>query len=627
MITLGDMVVKIVGDTSGLSNSLTDSQKKMMAFSVNVAAITAAIVQMGKQLAKATKEYADYGSVIDDASKRTGLSTDAIQEWKYIAEQAGTTLEAVTGSVGMMTRGLETNKQAFADLGIETKNADGSFKSTTEIFNDTVLTLSRMKDETARDAAAFKLLGRSAQSLIPILKDGEAGINAMREEARGLGIIIDKETITKADALGDAMLALNTSMKAAKVVIINDFAPAIMDLALQFKAIIDKTVSYRQELDAYRAAVGGSKMTQEQLTTAIRGTAAETARLQGLVASLEPGYEAQRTELEIQIVASKALEQSLRAQAIAMASASEANKLGTQAAKDKAASDAKAAAAAKISADAATAAAEKRKKELQELSDAELAANLEWVNIQQQNTDVANWSANYLIAKEKEKTDALILEAQRYAESYIPLMNNVRDVTRSIFSQLGTDMATQELSWKSLGTAAINSIGAIVSAMGDQLAAKAAARLVEAFADLASIKYALLAPGEFASAGLLAGGAAAAWTAGAALSAVKLATGGLASSPTLAMIGDNSRYPEVVAPLSPDVFAGIANGILGALASRSRPAGVNESNAMAARSSSINNSSAVNLNVGTLIADDAGMRTLERTLRRFGLQEDVRVGA
>lgn len=340
MANLGDMVISIVGDTTGLNKSLTDSQKKMAAFGVNVAAVTAAIIQMGKRLADATKEYADYGSLIDDASKRTGLSTDAIQEWKYIAEQAGTTLEAVTGSVGMMTRGLETNRAEFERLGIETKNIDGSFRSTTDIFNDTVLTLSAMKDETARDQAAFKLLGRSAQSLIPILKDGEAGINAMKEEARGLGIIIDKETITKADALGDAMLALNTSMKAAKLVIINDFAPALLEIALQFKDVIDKTISYRKELDAYKSAMQGTKLTQSQLTDAIRGTMTETKNLESAIANLEPGYESQRAELEKQLAASKALEQSLRAQAKALASAAESNRLGTEASRKKAEADA-----------------------------------------------------------------------------------------------------------------------------------------------------------------------------------------------------------------------------------------------------------------------------------------------
>jgi tape measure domain-containing protein len=51
-----------------------------------------------------------------------------------------------------------------------------------------------------------------------------------------------------------------------------------------------------------------------------------------------------------------------------------------------------------------------------------------------------------------------------------------------------------------------------------------------------------------------------------------LASGGVASSPTLAQIGDNSLYPEMVAPLSPSFFANIGDGILGALAARSSQA-------------------------------------------------------
>lgn len=47
------------------------------------------------------------------------------------------------------------------------------------------------------------------------------------------------------------------------------------------------------------------------------------------------------------------------------------------------------------------------------------------------------------------------------------------------------------------------------------------------------------------------------------------------NKPLTAVVGDNTRYPEVVAPLSPEVFAGIANGIVNALAERAVNSGGN----------------------------------------------------
>jgi hypothetical protein len=119
----------------------------------------------------------------------------------------------------------------------------------------------------------------------------------------------------------------------------------------------------------------------------------------------------------------------------------------------------------------------------------------------------------------KATADAEMARRQKIADFVTATM-------KSMFEEIGRDIAAGELSWKSLGEAALKVLGKIVSAMGDQLAADAAVDLIRAFAALASIVGAWAAPGYFASAAIKAGGAAAAWIAGAALGAIKLAQGG-----------------------------------------------------------------------------------------------------
>jgi tape measure domain-containing protein len=211
----------------------------------------------------------------------------------------------------------------------------------------------------------------------------------------------------------------------------------------------------------------------------------------------------------------------------------------------------------------------------------------------------------------------------------IQAQENMRAVASAVFTQLGADLANNEVSWKSLGTAAINSIGAIVYALGDELGAKAAAQLIEAIAASLNPITAWAAPGMYAAAAQLGVGAAAAWTVGSMLKTVKLAEGGLATGPTMAVVGDNPRYPELVAPLSPEVMGMLADGLMMAFATRSRPAGVTESSVAQSRNVTPYSSAArsVSFAGATIIADDSGLRKLNRQLRRFGLQEDVRVGA
>ena len=90
--------------------------------------------------------------------------------------------------------------------------------------------------------------------------------------------------------------------------------------------------------------------------------------------------------------------------------------------------------------------------------------------------------------------------------------------TRDSFIALGEALVTGEDAWTAFSKVAIQSIAGIVRALGDELAAKAAVATVEAFAALAGIVTAPLAPGLFAKAGILSAGAGAAWIASGALS-------------------------------------------------------------------------------------------------------------
>ena len=109
----------------------------------------------------------------------------------------------------------------------------------------------------------------------------------------------------------------------------------------------------------------------------------------------------------------------------------------------------------------------------------------------------------------------------------------------------------------------------------------------------------------------------------------ELAQGGEigANNPTLAVIGDNTRYNEVVAPLSPDTFAKIADGILVALASRARPSGVTESTAgSSSMYSGSSGGAGITVNAGVIVANDAGLRAFARVITPYLQAESVRIG-
>jgi hypothetical protein len=707
---LGDLLVKIKGDFADLEKALNKSESvseksaekqsgyfkkqfkeidsllngipsKMIKLFTNPLVLAAtAVVGMTRRLIDGTKEFVDYGSAINNAADKTGLTTDAIQKWKFIAEQSNTTLESVTTAVATMTRGLVTNADTYKALGIELKNTDGSMRSTSEIFDSTIGVLAATADETQRDQLAFQLLGRSAQSLIPILNSGTSGIAALSREANNLGLILDEKAVKNADRLGNSTKALESSMASARRVLVSDMAPALISIADGFRTMIESMLRSKAEIEALREATKGQITDLDKNSLALTKLTSENDKLQKLLASTAPNDKLRSDSLKGAIADNKKLEDQLRtqrAELILMEKQKLRDAGATERQAEAAAKKAAADADAKVAAEAlerfrskAMNAAEKdledainTQKELRreedEHADRRERAHKDYVKQVKEQSDIIgefqtltttaydseilkiNQKRDIFIAAGVSEVAAETLATQQKVELITgysintnlqvdimkDIYNGLGDTFSSVFEQLGQDIANGEVSWKSLGTAAIRSIGNIVSAIGDELAAKAGAALIEAIALASNPFTALAAPGFFRSAAKYGTGAAAAYVTAGIMKATTLAQGGQVSDPTLAMVGDNPRYDEVVAPLSPEVFAGIADGIVNALASRARPAGVTPATAgSAATLTSTSGSKVVNINIGQFIGDDAGIRKFARELRPYLQQENVRVG-
>jgi len=101
---------------------------------------------------------------------------------------------------------------AFKELGINVKDADGNLRNTQDVFMDVIGSLGKIENEAERDAIAMSLFGRSAQELNPLIKAGTKGIEAMRKEAHRLGIVLDEEALTAAADFNDKLGSLKAGL-------------------------------------------------------------------------------------------------------------------------------------------------------------------------------------------------------------------------------------------------------------------------------------------------------------------------------------------------------------------------------------------------------------------------------
>lgn len=193
-----------------------------------------ALKALASGIKDATTEAAAYADNVLTTATVTGLSTDALQEYQYMAELTDVSVETITGSLTKLTKNMETAKggtgsaaKAFKDLGVKVTDSSGQLRSNQEVFGEVLDKLGEMENETQRDAYAMSIFGKSAQDLNPLIAQGADGIAAFAQEAHDMGYVLDNETLTSLGAVDDAMQRFQTALDAAKNQVGAEFAPAM----------------------------------------------------------------------------------------------------------------------------------------------------------------------------------------------------------------------------------------------------------------------------------------------------------------------------------------------------------------------------------------------------------------
>lgn len=163
------------------------------------AAAAGALTAIGGIAYKAVQSADDLNTL----AKQTGFTTDELQKMQYAAERIDVPMETITSSAARMTKQLSSNEDKFTSLGVATRDVNGNFRSTSDIFFDTVKALSQVQNETERDALAMDIFGRSANELAGIVDDGGAALREFGKEAEDAGLILDQETLDGLNNVND----------------------------------------------------------------------------------------------------------------------------------------------------------------------------------------------------------------------------------------------------------------------------------------------------------------------------------------------------------------------------------------------------------------------------------------
>lgn len=189
------------------------------------AAVTTAAVGTTKAIMDGVSAAADYGDNIDKMSQKMGLSTDAYQEWDFVMQHCGTSIEALKPSMKTLAMAAEKGSDAFAQLGISEEQV--ASMSQEELFNATIAGLQNVTDETQRTALAAELLGRGATELGPLMNMTAEETEAMRQQVHDLGGVMSNDAVKAAAAYKDSLQNMQTAIGGLKNKLAGDLLPSV----------------------------------------------------------------------------------------------------------------------------------------------------------------------------------------------------------------------------------------------------------------------------------------------------------------------------------------------------------------------------------------------------------------
>lgn len=163
---------------------------------IGVAGLVAGFVEV-------TKAVADLG----DQAKIAGVSVEAFQEWRYVAEQARIPVDAITDGLKELSlradefavTGKGSAAEAFQRLGLTPQEVQERLKNPSEFLLLLIERTRQLKD-TAAGVRIFDELfgGQGGERMVALIEQGEVGIRSQIKAANDLGIVIDTQLVKRA---------------------------------------------------------------------------------------------------------------------------------------------------------------------------------------------------------------------------------------------------------------------------------------------------------------------------------------------------------------------------------------------------------------------------------------------
>lgn len=193
------------------------------------AAVGAAAVKVGSMAVQTSRSVAE----MKRASEATGVAAEEYQKLKFAMRKAGGDAQMLKEALATVAEraidakmGAKGVREDFASIGITVDDLQN--KGPGELFNMLASRIRNAESESRALKGAVSLLGDEVgNKLVSRIRSGEQGLDALRQQAEELDVVLSKSQINALDRADQAAERATTSYAGLRRTIAAEFAPAV----------------------------------------------------------------------------------------------------------------------------------------------------------------------------------------------------------------------------------------------------------------------------------------------------------------------------------------------------------------------------------------------------------------
>ena len=202
-----------------------------------------------------TKRNAGLANELANSARTVGLTTEAYQELDYVMRMSGIengeymlnrmarSVIDVRNETGTLTRFLENN---YHELLLQLQAVENNEEAFTLLMD----AIHRAPNEFAAAELAMAAFGRNGTQMVLAAQNGAEGINALREEARQLGVV-SNENAQAAAVFNDALFRLRTAAQNMTQELTVRLLPALTNVVIRVTNAIQRAGEFRASVLSY----------------------------------------------------------------------------------------------------------------------------------------------------------------------------------------------------------------------------------------------------------------------------------------------------------------------------------------------------------------------------------------